>query len=273
MLAPFMEKELGTPVVVVNKPGAGSQVGTTDVATAKPDGYTLGMFVLAQTITIYTDPGRQAVFGRKDLQPVAQVSGEPIAIGVKSSSPHRSIKDVVDAGVADPDKVKVSSPGLLSPHHLAILQLQKLSGARFAIVQFDGGAPAITALLGGHVDVSFGVGSDMLPHFKSGEIRVLGVTGKQPNKYLPGVTTAESQSYKIYFGAYRGLIAPADVPRDAVNILATAIKKALDTDELKKKMDGAGQEISYLDPDQYKAYWDEQETISVPLIKEGVQQK
>lgn len=270
LLAPHLEKELGTTVQIVNRPGAGMQVGTTEMVRAKPDGHTLSITVLPLTITLYLDPGRKAVFGRKDLQPVALLAWEPIAIGVKADSRFKALKEVVEAAKASPEKIRASAPGILGPHHLTILQLERITGSRFAIVQFDGGAPALNALLGGHVDVSFGVGSDMLRHVQGGTIRVLGVAGKQEYKFLPGVKTLEAQGYKVYNAASRGLIATGGTPKAAVGILARAIKKSLENEEFKKKIEAMGQELNYMDPDQMGAYWDELEGQVAPFIKEAI---
>ena len=114
-LAPFLEKALGTRVNVVNKGGAGSQVGMTYVANSKPDGYTLGYGLWPTLIAIYIDPARKAQFKRDSFIPVALHMIDPGVIAVKADSPFKTLKDLVDAAKKSPEKVKVSDNGLLNP--------------------------------------------------------------------------------------------------------------------------------------------------------------
>lgn len=269
VLAPLWERELGTSVEILNKGGAGSQVGVTELARAKPDGYTIGYPNWPTIITMYLDSDRKAVFGRKDFQTVGLHLFDPIAVAVKAGSPYKSLKDLVDAALANPEKIKVSDTGLLSPDHLTILQLQRLTGAKFANVHFEGGAPAVTALLGGHTDAAFGGLSPFLPQVRNGELRVLATMDREETKFIPGVKTAEAQGFKLNFGLSRGFIAPAGTPKEVVGLLSAAMKRAMDKDEHKKKMDEMGQTPRYLDPDQFAAFWDSLETEVKPLVEQA----
>lgn len=258
-LAPVLEKELGVPVQIVNKPGAGSQIGVTELVKSKPDGYTIGLTNIPPTIGIYLEPERKAVFGRKDLQPLAMLAVDPVGIGVKTDSPYKSVKDLVDAAKANPGKVKVASPALLGTGHFGILWFEKLAGVKFATVHFEGTAPTMNALLGGHVDAAFPTAGAFVPHVKSGAVRVLAIMDKQESKFFPGVPTAESQGYKLDMIVGQALSAPAGTPKEIVDILSNAIKKAMATDEYTKKMTDAGLEPRYMDPAQFSAFWDKME--------------
>jgi tripartite-type tricarboxylate transporter receptor subunit TctC len=268
ILAAAMEKDLaatGTRIQVDNRPGAGWQIGLTALARSRPDGYTIGFTILPQTITNYLDPERKAVFDRKSYQPLGMQVVDPGVIAVKASSPYKTLKDVIDAAKANPGKLKASSTGILSDDHLAILQLEKLTGAKFAIVQFDGSAKAMTALLGGHTDVYFGNVGDTYPQAKAGEVRALGVMDDEESKFLPGKTTF-SQGIKLESSSSRGLSAPAGTPKEIVDFLAAAIKKAIADPEHMKKMEEQGLTVRYMDPAKMEKYWADMEEQIKPLM-------
>ncbi|MHB0871432.1 MAG: tripartite tricarboxylate transporter substrate binding protein [Chloroflexota bacterium] len=270
LLAVPLEKELGVPVEVQSRPGAGSQVGTTELAMAKPDGYTLGYISIPTTVLFYLTPDRKAAFTRETFQPIAVHVVDPGVIVVRSDSPYKSLKDLVDAAKANPEKIKASDTGVLGAPHLSILQFQKLAGVKFAIVHFDGGAPAATALLGGHTDVAFGFVGDLLNYVRSGAFRVLGIMDKKESKFLPGVKLTEAEGYKLNFSVARTLAAPGKTPKDVVDILAKGVKKSMDDSDHKKKMDEMGLELRYMDPAEFSAYWAETETAMKPLVTEAL---
>lgn len=269
MVAEGMKTELGATIQVVNKPGATSQVGMTELARARADGYTLSASPLPAVVVTYLDPERKAIYTSKSFQPLANVIFPPLTLSVKTGSSHGTLQDLVAAAKAKPETVKIASAGVLSNNHLAILQLEKASGARFAIVHFDGGAAGMNALLGGHVDAWVGVLPEVLPHFKSGVIRPLGVMDKKESKFLPGVKTLEAQGFKLSVYGATGLALPAGTPKPIVEILAKAVKKACESEAFLKKMDEMGFPIQYMDPEEYAKFWAEVETQVAPLISEA----
>ena len=269
MLAPLMQKELGTPVQVVNRPGAGWQIGTTELTRAKPDGYTIGYAPIPTIITIYLDPDRKAVFGRKDFQMLAMHVVDPGAIAVRADSPYKNVKDLVDAAKADPGKIKVSHTGIMGYDHLAILQFEKLSGVTMAVVGFDSSIAAQTALLGGHIDVAFDNVGTFLSHYKAGTMRVLGIMDKEESRYYPSVRTIEAQGYKLYSSSARSIVMPAGAPREIIALLSNTIRKATTDAEHQKKLDEMGFPLRYMDPEQTAAFWDQMEAQVKPLMSLG----
>jgi tripartite-type tricarboxylate transporter receptor subunit TctC len=268
IMGPALEKELGVPVQVVNRAGAGSQVAVASVQSAKPDGYTIGYANWPNIITVYQDPERKATFTRKDFLPIALHVADPMAIAVKSDSPYKTMKDLVEAAKAKPDQIKVGHSGLLSNEHLAYLKLQKEFGASFNIVAFDGAAPEVTAVLGGHIDAAGGGFGSMLPHAKSGTMRIIATfapEGKQMG--INGVTTMEEQGLKGYYALTRGWFVPKDTPKEVVDVLSAAFKKVILTDEQKAKILESGQVTQYMDPAQMAAYWEKMDTDVEPLMK------
>jgi tripartite-type tricarboxylate transporter receptor subunit TctC len=147
----------------------------TELVRSKPNGYTISASPLPAVILTYLDPERKAIYAGKSFQPLANVIFPPLVLSVKADSPYKTLPDLVAAAKAKPETLKIASAGVLSNNHLAILQFEKVSGTRLAIVHFDGGAAGMNALLGGHVDATVGVLPEVLAHRKSGVIRPLGV--------------------------------------------------------------------------------------------------
>lgn len=237
----------------------------TALARSRPDGYTIGFTILPQTITNYLDPERKAVFDRKSFQPLGMQVVDPGVIAVKAGSPIKTMTDLIEAAKANPSKLKASATGILSDDHLAILRLQKLTGTTFAIVQFDGSAKAMTASLGGHTDVYFGNVGDTFPQAKAGEVRVLCVMDDDESRFLPGKTSF-SQGIKLGSSSSRGLSAPAGTPKEIVDFLAGAIRKAIADPEHTKKMDEQGLTVRYMDPGRMEKYWADMEEQIKPLM-------
>jgi tripartite-type tricarboxylate transporter receptor subunit TctC len=272
ILASGMEKELQTSVVVMNKPGASGQIAYTALTQAKPDGYTMGTTNFPSAVVTYLDPARKATYTRKNFDLLALHVVDPGVIAVKANSPFKTVKDVVEAAKANPKKVRISTTGIQSDEAFGILQFQKMTGAKFAMVHFSQGiAPAMTAFLGGKIEVFCGNVGDLLAQFKSGEVRILGIMDNEPSPFYPGVKTFEEQGYKLYNSSSRGFAAPAGTPKEVVDILSGAIKKAVATEDHKKRMGDMGLTIRYMDPAQYNKYWGEYEAMLkelLPLTKE-----
>ncbi len=267
LLAAPLESELGVPVQVVNKAGAGTQVAMTNLAQAKPDGYTIGYNPLVSLATAYLDPQRKAVFAAKDFEAIAMHIVDPNGFAVAAKSPFKDMKDLMDFAKANPFKVKMADFGIGGGGHLASLELQRLTNAKFSLVHFDGGAPAITAMLGGHVDVYSGSVGAMVPQLRSGDLRVLGVVDNVESKFVPGVKTLEAQGIPLFVTSGRAVLLPAGVSRDVVDVLARVFKKIMESEKHKKAIFDTGQEVRYMDPAQTKAYWLDVEKQLKPMIE------
>jgi tripartite-type tricarboxylate transporter receptor subunit TctC len=273
LAAPVLEKELGTPVVVVNKSGAAMQVGLTEGALAKPDGYTLVMTALPGTLTVYMDPDRQAVPQIRELQPLALHNLDVGAVVVGAQSPYRSVRELVDAAKAKPGVFKSATDGLIGSDHMATLYFKKKTGTDFKLVHFDGGSPATTALAGGHVDLRIGKVGSSYAMLSAGKVRIIGVMDKQRSPYCPEVKTLEEEGYKDYaWYNVTGFSVPKGTPRTIVDILSNAIKKTVDSEEAKKKLTGVGLVGRFMGPDEFATYWKDFEKIIEPLLPEAKKQ-
>lgn len=272
LLAQGLEKELGVPVVVVNRPGAGGQVGYTALTQAKPDGYTLGTVNFPSAVITYLDPARQATYTRNSFIPLAQHVSDPSLLAVSKSSPYKTLKEVINAAKANPGKLTVSTTGLQTGEHFAIVQLEKLTGAKFALVHFSqGAASATTALLGNKIDLFVGNVGDLLSQYKTGDVRILGVMDKQRSGFYPNVPTFEASGYKLYSVTARGYALPAGTPPEVVKKLSRAIQKVLSAPDHVQQMKNLGLTVKYQTPEKFSAFWKDYETNLkelMPLTKQ-----
>ncbi len=267
LLAPDLEKELGIPVEVVNKAGASGQVGMTALSQAKPDGYTIGSLNFPSAIVTVVDPERKASYTRQNFQPLAMHQMDPGAWAVKPNSPYKSVKDIVAAAKANPKTIKIGDSGMQSDDHFAIVDFQKQTGAQLAVVHFsEGNTPNYAAFLGGHLDIWAGNVGEIVPQHKSGEARVIGITGRERSKFLPDIPTFQEQGIDVVSYSTRGFGAPAGVPKDVVDYLSATLKKVMEQPDQLKKMDEMGLAVRYLPPDQFDKEWATAETKFKELL-------
>ncbi len=270
VVASLMEKDLKTSVQVVNKAGAGGQVGLTELHTSKPDGYTISAMALPATQVMYLDPEKKAVFkGASDFTMLGLDNAEPVVIAVPTDSPYKTTKDLVDAAKAKPGEIKASVSGVLVAPHLGSLDFMRVTGTKFTLVHFDGGPPAVAAMLGGHTALDFEFTGSLWPAVKGNQARVLAVLDKQPYKPLPDVKTAEAQGYASYLTVARGYVAPKGTPKEVADILAESLRKAVTAPEYAKKLEELGMQAKYMSPAQMLDFWLSQESQVKPLIEQA----
>lgn len=274
LLANDLEKVFQTPVVVVNKGGAGSQTGLAEFIRAKPDGYTIVMTNFPSTATVYLDPRRKANFGPNDFIPLALHAEDVIGLAVRAEDPWKSVKEVFDFVKANPGKITVSNSGILSPAHVAELLVEKQFGMKFNIVNLQSGAEEAKALLDMSVDVGFAtIGSAYGSLIRNEAVRPLGIAAKQPSEIWPGVPTWESQGYPFEFSSSRGIALPAGTPKEIVDVWSDAMKKAMANEETKKKMAESGMTIRYMGPDEFAKFWDEQDKLLKPVVEDAAKEQ
>jgi len=270
LVAPVLEQEVGTPVQVVNKPGAATLLGLTEVALAKPDGHTLLVLGLPGNLTAYLDPDRNAAPQVRELQPVASHNVDVGAVVVNAQSPYRTVKDLLEAAKANPGGLKAATDGLMGSDHMATVQFSKKTGANFKLVHFDGGGPATAALAGGHVDVRIGKVGSVYAMMKSGKVRIIGVTDSKRSKFAPDAATMEEQGFPGYtYYNYTGVAAPKGTPREIVDVVSRAVQKAVVSEEAKKRLDGVALTGQYMGPDEFAKFWKNAEATMEPLLLEA----
>jgi len=255
VLRPFSEelsKILKTSIIVVNKPGAAATLGTDIVVKSKKDGYTI---LYANTSAVVyakaSNPETVPYDPVKDLEPLGLHCFFPLTVTVQENSPLKTFADLVDFAKKNPGSVRVSTPGQGSIDHFNLEIIQSLTGTQFTMVPFKGGAAAITALLGGHVDVSCIANSLSGPHVKAGKLRILLLTNKM--REYPNVSTITELGYKQdLLSAWFALYAPAGISEEVKKVLVPAIEKTIKNPELEAKIEKLGFIVDYKSPTELK---------------------
>lgn len=272
LFAEELGKILGQQVIVINKVGASTTLGTDFVAKSKKDGYTL---LYANTSGIVyakvTTPEIVPYDPFSDLEPLGLHAVLPLAIGVQANSPFKTFADLVDYARKNPGKLRASTHGVGTIDYFDLEIVQSLTGAQFTHVPFKGGATL--PLLGGHVEVTFDPFSLISPHVDSGSLRLLVVTKKLPQ--FPAVPTITELGYKQELhSAWFALYGPGQLPEDVKKVLIPAIEKVVKTPELKSKMEKMGIITDYKAPEELrKLMRDDYEAANAIAVKMGARQK
>lgn len=257
IVASIAEKILGQPIVVVNKGGAGGQVGWTDMARRKPDGYFIGYINLPATNTVVLDEERKAIFGVDDFVPIINQVLDPGVVWVRADSPYKTFGDLIDAAKKAPGTIRAATTGILSDDHLAILMVEEAApGVKFRIVHLVGGAAQFKEIMGGNVDVAFDNVGSIVPRVRSGEVRALVVLDPDRSKFLTDVPTTKELGYPtVVSNSTRGIAGPKGIPAPIVKQLADVLKKAMEDPDHVEKMDTAGLAIKIMTGDEYARYY------------------
>ncbi len=249
LAAVYIEKYLGQSVVVLNKPGAGGEIGFTALAEAKPDGYTVGFINTPNVLTIPMQ--RKTRYGLESFIPVAQLMDDPDSFLVLKDSPLNTLKDLVEYAKANPGKVSYCTTGIGSDDHIAAELFSMAAGVKMKHVPFDGAGTARTALLGNHVALGVFNVSEAKEYVSGGQIKILGQMADKRSELFPGTPTFREQKYDIIMASIRGIAMPAGTPKEIVDTFAAACEKAIKDPEFQKKCADASLPLEYLGPEAY----------------------
>jgi tripartite-type tricarboxylate transporter receptor subunit TctC len=268
ILAAVAEKKMGQPLVVVNKPGAGTQVGFTELSRQKPDGYYVGFVLLPQVNTIILDPERKAVFNFDSFVPIINQVQDAGLIWVRAESPYKTLKDLIDDAKKRPGEIRASTTGILSDDHLAILMMEQAAGVKFRIVHFDGGPQQLTATLGGQVDVSFDNVGVINARIKAGVVRGLAVMDKERSKFLPEIPTTPELGYPtVISSSTRGVMAPKGVSEPIIKKIQDVFLEAMKNPEHMEKMDKAALAVKPMVGEEYARFFRDMHERCKPLVE------
>ncbi|MDD5168591.1 MAG: tripartite tricarboxylate transporter substrate binding protein [Syntrophales bacterium] len=227
-------KVLGQPVVVANKPGAGTTIMMADLKKQKPDGYTIGIMSSGAIIGYFLQ--KVPYHPVNDFDSILQYSAFNYGIAVRSDSPWKNIKDLIAYAKANPGKVKYTGSGTNSPAHLIMIQLGEAAGVKWTHIPFQGGAEAATNVMGGHVDVTCSP-TEWKPGVDSGRLRLIACAMEKRFKAYPKVPTLIEQGYNIKGYGYMALVGPKGMPKERIKILHDAFHKAMKDPAYLKVMD------------------------------------
>jgi tripartite-type tricarboxylate transporter receptor subunit TctC len=242
VVADELSKELGVPVVVDNKSGAGGNIAWDALAKAAADGYTvLTSTDGAPSIALY----KNTAFSDKDFAGVGRVSRGTVLIMVNKDSPFKSLKDVIDYAKANPEKLFNASAGYGSSPHLASVLFESVAGVKFTSIQYKGGAQATQSILAGDTQINFATAPTVMGLMRAGRIRALAVSTPQSSPSVPGVPGAEAAGLPGYNYTFSfGLYVPAATPRDIVRRLHGAAVKGMSKPEAREKIAAQGMDTS-----------------------------
>ncbi len=238
-------------IVVDNRPGAGSLNGTETVAKSAPDGYTL--LIIAASLTITPAIQTNLPFDpERDFAPITQLVDLPHVITLHPNVAAKSVGDFVSLLKAKPGQIAAGFSGIGTSTHLAIELFQYMTQTKMLLVPYKGGAPAMTALLGGEVQVNFATSSTVLPHVRSGKLRALAVTGAKRSTAMPELPTVAESGVKGYqHASWVGMLAPAKTPKPVIDRLHAESVKILGRDEIKKVLLKQGLETEGNTPKEF----------------------
>lgn len=238
-----LQTSLGQAFVVENKPGAGTNIAVKSVITAEPDGYTLMMAAnaLAANMSLYQP---QPFDAEKDLVAVSLIGRVPVVIAANANAPFANVKQLIEAAKGKPNTIAYGTPGNGSTPHMAIELFARAAGIDLQHIPYRGGSPAITDTIGGQLPLVAVNALEVLPHVRSGKLKVLGVLSPNRSANFPDVPTiAESGFPGFEASVWYGLVAPAATPKPIVTKLHAEVQKALQTKEVRERMSAVGGEV------------------------------
>lgn len=256
-LAQRMGESLGVTVVVENRPGASGNIGTSQIARAKPDGYTIGLGNFAPMAVNKSLYGETLPFDpAKDIQPIALIERGAMVLGVGSKSPYTSAAALVKDAKANPDQLNYASTGAGGASHLVSEQFKSNADFNATHVPYRGGAPASNDLIAGNVDFYLELASLFIPHITSDQprIRALAVASEERLKALPDVPTFKEQGIDLVASNWFGVVAPAGVPKDVVAKLNKVVNQALNDENYRSMVQGQGAEIAGGSPEDFQGF-------------------
>ncbi|MFN3988231.1 MAG: Bug family tripartite tricarboxylate transporter substrate binding protein, partial [Rhodocyclaceae bacterium] len=249
-----MALDLGQPVIIENKPGAGTIIGTDAVAKSAADGYTLVMSTFAHAV----NPSLMATLPfsvEKDFAPVILVGRSPLVLVVRPDSPYQTVQDVLAAAKADPGRLTYASQGNATSAHLAGELFQHLGGVELTHVPYRGAGPALTDVMGGQVDLMFGTAAAVGSFVESGTLKAVAVTTEERAPVRPEVpTVGESGVPGFVVEAWYGLYAPAGTPPEVIARLNAAAAKAANSESFLQRVQPEGLVISAGAPEELGEY-------------------
>jgi tripartite-type tricarboxylate transporter receptor subunit TctC len=271
-LAAEMEKVWKQPVVVTNRAGAGGAVGMAAAAKAAPDGYTILMALSSISVFPVSDriQGRAPAYEMKDFAPIALITADPTVLIVGADSPWKTLQEFVSTAKAYPGQINYSSSGVYGTLHVAMEMFANAAGVKLFHVPYQGGGPALTALLGGQVHALASGPAPAAAQMKAGKVRALASWSSERLPLLPEIPTFKELGYDAEFYIWSGVFAPAATPTPVLDRLRAVVREAANSPDFKSVMEKVQTPVSYLDAPAFRTYWERDAArLKVALEKIG----
>lgn len=265
-LARAANKTLEKPIIVVNRDGAGGGIATSEVARSKPDGYTAA---IGASGLFTTQPFLKKVdYQISDFDFLIGISNEPVLLTVPADSPDKTLGDFIQRAKAGGKVVKYGNSGIGTVPHLCLAYFFQLSGVNAQPVPYKSNAPALAALMGGHLDVSAAHPGEAIPQIKAGKIRALAISSTKRFDALPDVPTMQEMGYKVDMGVKKFVMAPKGMPANIRMTLSRAFEKASADPEFVKAMKDMYLALDPMDGIQVNEYLNKEAPLMKKLIAE-----
>jgi tripartite-type tricarboxylate transporter receptor subunit TctC len=251
ILSAKLQDKLRQPLVVENRPGAGSLIGTNFVAKAAPDGYTLLLMELGAVLAKWLN--KTVPFDvTRDFTPIAKVATTPLMLFAHPSVTFRDVRELIAYSKANPRKLSVGTPGIGTAHHLAAAWLNTAAKIEITHVPYRGAAPALNDLLGGQIPIIWATPVAVLPFVEQGKVKVLGVSTQRRSPMMPQVPTISEGGVPGFdIDIWLGIAAPARVPPDVVTRVGRAIRETIELPDVEKRMLTLGLNFDFRDSNEF----------------------
>ena len=268
-LGQSLSGSMGQAFVIENKPGAGTNIAVKQLIDSPPDGYTLMVAAnaLAANMALYKP---QPFDVDKDITPIAMIGSVPVVIATTAGSKYQKLSDLIKAAKANPDFITYGSPGNGATPHMAMKFFEQAAGVSFKHVPYKGGAPAITDLIGGQLDLVAMNMLEIAPQVKAGNLKIIAVMSAKRSPLFPGVPTiAESGFPGFEASVWYSLIAPAKTPAGIVKTLHTEVEKALKSKDMIERLTSVGGEVNPGSTAQFTAFLNSEHKRYEKLVRDA----
>jgi tripartite-type tricarboxylate transporter receptor subunit TctC len=268
-VAEAMSRDLGQPVVIENRGGAGGGIGMAQVAKAAPDGYTVLMALSSFTVIPEADKvlGRSPMYPLSALRPIARITADPTVLAVRADAPWKTVKDFVDDAKRRPGAINFGSSGNYGTMHVPMEILSQNAGIKMTHVPFTGAGPAVVALMSGQIDAISSGPATVLQQVKAGKLRVLAHWGNGKLESMPDVPSLKSAGYNAEYAQWSGLFIPAATPEPIAQRLRAAAKAAANDPKVKEVIWNAGSPVLYQDTPEFEKYVAADATRMAEVVK------
>ncbi len=268
-VAEAMSRELGQPVVIENKAGAGGGIGMGFAAKSKADGYTVLLALSSLTVIPEADGllGRAPLFALADLRPIARFTADPTVLAVRAESPWKTAKEFIDDAAKRPSAINYGSSGNYGTMHVPMEILTQVAGVKLTHIPFTGAAPAVVALLGGQIDAVSSGPATVLQHVRAGKLRVLAHWGNTRLAAMPEVPSLKEAGWNAEYAQWSGLFIPTSTPEPIAQRLRAAATFAAQDAKVKEVIQNAGSPVMFQDAAEFEKYVQQDAKVMVDVVK------